>query len=137
MQNSALVADYLQRSQHRLAAVAVLYDLNSWADVVRESQEIVELSLKALLRQFGIEPPRMHDVGPILLDNPSLFAPSLTLATLERMAKISHDLRRDRELAFYGSEDLTPGGFYGKSDATAAKEGSTWVVETVRRACGL
>ncbi len=29
-------------------------------------------------------------------------------------------LRRDRELAFYGSEDLTPSDFYTREDAAAA-----------------
>jgi hypothetical protein len=31
-------------------------------------------------------------------------------------------LRRDRELAFYGAEDLTPTGFYTQDDAVAARE---------------
>jgi HEPN domain-containing protein len=32
------------------------------ADVVRESQEIVELGLKGLLRVSGLDPPKEHDV---------------------------------------------------------------------------
>lgn len=48
MRNPDLAADYLRRAESRLKAVAVLMDEESWADVVRESQEIVELCLKAL-----------------------------------------------------------------------------------------
>jgi len=35
----------------------------SFSDVVEEAQEIVELSLKGMLRFVGIEPPKFHDVG--------------------------------------------------------------------------
>jgi HEPN domain-containing protein len=37
------------------------------ADVVGESQEIVELALKGLLRSCGIDPPRIHDVSDVLV----------------------------------------------------------------------
>ncbi|MGH9341962.1 MAG: hypothetical protein ACRD1R_20830 [Acidobacteriota bacterium] len=42
---------------------------------------------------------------------------------------------RDRELAFYGSEDLTPSEFYDQADAQKALEGAKWVVEAVRKIC--
>ena len=38
-----------------------------WSELVREAQELVELATKALLRQVGIDPSRLHDVGPVLL----------------------------------------------------------------------
>lgn len=38
-----------------------------WSELVREAQELVELAARALLRQVGIDPPRLHDVGPVLL----------------------------------------------------------------------
>jgi len=53
--------------QARLAALDVLFDADSWADVVRESQEVVELALKGLLRSIGVDPPRVHDVAEVLL----------------------------------------------------------------------
>jgi hypothetical protein len=39
---------------------------------------------------------------------------------VEELARISRFLRRDRELAFYGSEDLTPSEFYTREDAATA-----------------
>ncbi len=39
-----------------------------------------------------------------------------------RLAAGSRMLRRDRELAFYGAEDLTPSGFYTREDATTARQ---------------
>ena len=49
MQNKNLAEDYLKRAAIRLKAVEVLLNYKSYADVVRESQEVVELALKALL----------------------------------------------------------------------------------------
>lgn len=36
----------------------VLLDEAAYSDVVREAQEFVELALKGMLRQVGIEPPK-------------------------------------------------------------------------------
>ena len=130
MKNRSLIEDYLLRSQHRLAAVELLYERKSWADVVREAQEVVELALKALLKHFNIEIPRIHDVSQILKDNESLFSPALK-KHITRLSEISREMRRDRELSFYGSEDLTPSEFYKESDAKKAKEDATWLVQTV------
>ena len=57
--------EYVRRAEHRLRALDVLYEEESWADVVRESQEVVELALNGLLRSCGIEPPRTHDVAEV------------------------------------------------------------------------
>jgi HEPN domain-containing protein len=131
MQNRDLAKDYLRRSDARLKALDVLFTEQSWADVVRESQEIVELVLKALLRSHGIEAPRVHDVSEVLLKESSRLPDELH-PHLSRLAKISKELRRDRELAFYGSEDLTPLSFYSKEDATNARDGAQLTVKTVR-----
>jgi hypothetical protein len=50
---------------------------------------------------------------------------------LEELASISRNLRRDRELAFYGAEDLTPSGFYSRNDAEQARDGARQAVAAV------
>lgn len=130
MINRALVRDYLERCTHRLAAVDLLYERQSWPDVVRESQEIVELALKALLRHCNVEAPRVHDVGRVVQEYRDVLPPALRPG-VDRMAAISKDLRRDRELAFYGSEDLTPGEFYTEEDARQARDNTRWLVEVI------
>ncbi len=130
MKNKSLVQDYIKRAGFRLAAIDTLYEKGAWADVVRESQEAVELALKALLRSAQIEPPRVHDVSDILLIQRGLFADAAQ-PHLDRMAKISRSLRRDRELAFYGTEDLTPSEFYREEDAREARASARWVIETL------
>ena len=131
MRNRDLAADHLRRAGARLRALDVLFEAGSWADVVRESQEVVELTLKGLLRACGVEPPRIHDVADVLLAErdrlPTALAPQV-----ERLANISRTLRRDRELAFYGAEDLTPSSFYRESDAVLARDSARDVVAAVR-----
>jgi HEPN domain-containing protein len=129
MQNRDLAGDYIFRAEVRLSALQVLFDKKSWADVVREAQEAIELALKALLRSHGVEVPRIHDVSKVIEENAARLPPALDLA---KLAAISKELRRDREMAFYGSEDLTPSEFYALSDGERALEQAKYVVFAVK-----
>lgn len=131
MQNKSLAKDYIIRCGKRLKAINLLFAESSWPDVVRESQEVVELALKALLRNYNVEFPRVHDVSGILESEIKLFPEGLR-KHIPELNKISKSLRRDRELAFYGSEDLTPLEFYNKEDAETAKKQAEFVVKTVQ-----
>lgn len=131
MRNRDLAADHLRRAVVRLRAIDVLFESSSRADVVRESQEVVELALKGLLRAHGVEPPRIHDVADVLLADRDRMPKDLA-PHLERLAGISRALRRDWELAFYGAEDLTPSSFYREADAVTARDSARDVVATVR-----
>ena len=131
MRNRDLAADHLKRAAARLRALDVLFDAESWADVVRESQEVVELSLKGCLRACGVDPPRIHDVADVLLAEQE-HLPTGLASHVERLAGISRQLRRDRELAFYGAEDLTPSAFYRREDAEQARASARDVVATVQ-----
>lgn len=126
MKNKDLAQDYIIRAGHRLSAVELLFEKKSYADVVRESQELVELCLKSLLRLARIETPRVHDVGDILIDAKEKL-PAQVREQVATLAKISKNMRRDRELSFYGSEDLTPSDFYKEEDAKKALEDAKWV----------
>lgn len=130
MRNLDLARDHLTRAGVRLRALDVLFEGESWADVVRESQEVVELALKGLLRAHGVDPPRLHDVSDVLEAERERLPASIRDA-LPRLTRISRELRRDRELAFYGAEDLTPSGFYSRDDAVRARDGAHEVVTAV------
>ena len=130
MRNRDLASDYVGRAAIRLQALDVLYDQRGWADVVREAQEVVELALKGLLREHGVEPPRIHDVSEVLLVERARLPEELQ-SEVEALAAVSRDLRRDRELAFYGAEDLTPSGFYSREDAERARSSARRTVELV------
>jgi hypothetical protein len=102
---------------------------------VRESQEVVELALKSLLRAAGVDPPRVHDVADVLLAEQARLPPA-AVAELNALADASRSLRRDRELAFYGAEDLTPGDFYKRRDADQARQAAKLVVRVVAASAG-
>jgi hypothetical protein len=135
MRNLELAKDYLLRANGRLKAVDTLLVERMWADVVRECQELVELALKGLLRHHDIEVPRVHDVSEVLEEN-SERLPRIVQETLEELTEISQELRRDRELAFYGSEDITPHSFYKEKHARLARQRAGRVVSICREACG-
>jgi HEPN domain-containing protein len=128
--SSELGLDYLKRSRARLKALDVLFEEESWADVVRESQEVVELAVKGLLLTCGVEPPRVHDVSEVLLAERARLPAQLS-GDVDQLAHAWRELRRDRELAFYGAADLTPSGFYSRSDAEAARLSARRTVELV------
>ena len=135
MKNKDLATDYLTRAGHRLEALQLLYDRKSYADVVREAQELIELALKAVIRISGVDPPRSHDVGDLLLENTHRLNPEIR-PHADTLAKISKKLRRDRELAFYGSEDLTPSDFYKEEDAREALQDAKWVYSVCKTVGG-
>lgn len=114
-----LAKGYFIRARKRFAALRTLMQVEAYPDVVRESQELVELVLKAMLRWVGIDPPKWHDVGSILLEQQSKY-PAAVQAEIPVLAEISLRLRRDRENAFYGDVDLIPDRVFGREAAERA-----------------
>jgi HEPN domain-containing protein len=125
--NESLARSYLLKAQKRLKALAVLRDEGAHSDVVREAQELVELALKGTLRAIGIEPPKFHDVGGLLLEHEPKFSRDVR-ERLPRAAAISKRLRRERELAFYGDIDFIPTEEYSAADSERAYEEAAWVL---------
>ena len=72
-----------------------------------------------MLRQVGVEPPKVHDVGDLIVEYRGLFAEQVA-AQAERLREISRWLRKEREFAFYGEVDFVPTLQYGREDALRA-----------------
>ena len=53
MRNESLARDYISRAKKRLAALRALGKEEAWADVVRESQEVVELALNRIFPELA------------------------------------------------------------------------------------
>ena len=85
--------------------------------MIRFSQEATELSLKAALRLVGIEYPKVHDVGDVLLLNAKRFPPTFE-AQVPQMAEFSGEMAGKRSLALYGVEasGKTPGQIFDDPD---------------------
>ena len=128
MTSNNLAKSYLVKSMARLDILNVLLVKKAYSDVIREAQEIVELSLKGMLRSAGIEPPKFHDVGPLFLEFKYRF-PEISAGDAEKIAGISKELRKERELSFYGDVDFIPTESYSEKDALRAIENAGFVVK--------
>ncbi|MFQ6109872.1 MAG: HEPN domain-containing protein [Candidatus Aminicenantales bacterium] len=131
MNTKSLAESYLKKAVYRLDVLGLLFKKGAFSDVIRESQEIVELSLKGMLRFVGVEPPKIHDVGALLLEHEDKFPKDIS-KDLKRLADISKRLRKERELAFYGDVDFIPTEEYTKEDAREAIRDTRFVVDTAR-----
>jgi len=100
-----------------------------YSDVVREAQECVELLLKGVLRDRGIEAPKIHDVSRILKDKKDLLPETLQV-NLDEISFISRELRKDRD-AFYGAEDWIPTEEYSVGDSLEAIRKAERIFELV------
>ncbi|MDG6929617.1 MAG: HEPN domain-containing protein [Nitrososphaerota archaeon] len=113
--------DYLKRAEERLLAGEAALGRGSYPEVVRYSQEATELSLKAALRLAGIEYPKVHDVGEILLLYRDRF-PDRFAREAAGMARFSSEMMRKRSAALYGLEATgkPPGGIFDDPRQAAA-----------------
>ncbi len=135
MTNDSLARSYLRKAQVRVGVLELLQDKGAYSDVVREAQELVELALKALLRHVGIEPPKWHDVGSIILEHKDRFR-GTAAHDLERVARASTWLRKERELAFYGDVDFVPTEQYGPDAGARAIDDARFVLRVAERVIG-
>lgn len=128
MTTDDLAQDYYKRSIMRSKALKVLLDEGAYPDVVRESQEIVELLLKGFLRKKLIDPPKWHDVSSILIENKDRLSPSISSHLIEITA-FSKYLRRERENAFYGEEDIIPLEHFDRKIAQDSYDKVLWLLQ--------
>jgi len=127
MTASGLAKSYLKKASARREILPSLMDLGDFSDVVREAQEVVELALKAVLRLIGVEPPKTHNVGKLLIE----YADRLPGMPVHELARISTALRKERELSFYGDVDFLPDEEYSADDARRAIQDASMVLEAV------
>lgn len=135
MTNEDLAERYLTKCELRLEVLALLLARGGHSDVVREAQELVELAVKAMLRSVGVEPPKQHEVGALLVEHARRF-PLEVRDRLPRAAEISKDLRKDRELAFYGDVDFIPTLEYTEAHGRQAYDAAAWVLALAREPAG-
>ncbi|MDQ0285601.1 HEPN domain-containing protein [Desulfofundulus luciae] len=128
MTSTTLAQSYLLKATKRLKILPVLFEEETYSDVIREAQEIVELALKGMLRQIGVDPPKQHDVGYLLVEFKDRLPPEVGREA-HRLAKISKWLRKEREFAFYGDVDFIPTEEYTKDDASRAMEDARFTVQ--------
>lgn len=122
MTSRDLAGSLMRQAESRISVLRVAVEDENWAFIVRLSQEAVELSLKAILNCVGVEPPKWHDVGTLLVKYRDRL-PSRIAPRAEELARISARLREDRERSMYGDELLGqgPDEIYTRQDAEQAR----------------
>ncbi|MGA9839651.1 MAG: HEPN domain-containing protein [Thermoplasmata archaeon] len=130
--NPRFAAGTLRRGLDALEGAEAAFERRRYALVVSLAQQAVELALKADLRWAGIDPPRQHDVGDILLARGAKF-PAWFRPEVPYLRESSELLARLREPATYGSpsEDRSPTDLF--ADPTVAQD----VLGRARRVCAL
>ncbi len=114
-----LARDYYQRASYRIQALSFFYEVEDYADVVRMCQEIIELLIKACLIIKGINYGKTHDPGGQVAENRERFS-ELSDEEIALLENISFEIRKDRELAFYGAVDIIPLEYYKQKNADRA-----------------
>ena len=100
-----------------------MFEREKWHIVVRRAQEVVELSLKGILKLMGIEFPKVHNVAPLFVTLLREKGIELETEVSAKIVSISKKLAKERAPAFYGEK------LYLKEDAEKAQKGAKEILE--------
>ena len=103
-----------------------MFEKEKWNIVVRKAQEVVELSLKGILKIMGIDFPKVHNVAPLFVNLLQEKGIELGKEVSDRILSISMLLAKDRAPAFYGEK------VYSRDDAEIAQNGAKEIVERIK-----
>lgn len=103
MINVEMARDYMLRSKRILREAEAALSEGDSAASIRRSQESLEMAVKALLRAIGVEYPRSHAVGDVLIGRRDSL-PEDVMAEVEDLAKLVSQLASIRGVALYGYE---------------------------------
>lgn len=104
MEEAGAILDELPRLMSRRA----------WNLAIRRAQEVVELALKALMIEMGVDYPKVHDVAPLFASTARSRGAHVDEETLAWLQQVSARLARRRGPAFYLETD------FGEDDAREA-----------------
>jgi len=133
MTNTGMAGAYMRQAERALEEAKRHLAAEGWGLAVRRAQEALELGLKSLLRYAGVETPKWHDVGGILLKHRDRFPPQYA-KRMEDFARWSAELRSKREPALYGDESRGVGSdeLFSMSEAEEAVRWAGEVFSSVR-----
>jgi HEPN domain-containing protein len=102
------------------------FEKKRWNIVIRRAQEVVELSLKGILKIACIDYPKIHNVGPLFVKFIKEKNLKVEEKMLEKIQNISEKLAQKRAPAFYGEK------IYSEKDAIDAVEGAKEILDFVK-----
>lgn len=103
MKNDLMAKNYLEDARIELDQADFSFEKGNYHVAFRRAQSAVEFSLKAILRAYGIEYPKEHEVSDILNQLQDKF-PNWFKIHLEEIKIISKRLSAKRGLSIYGDE---------------------------------
>ncbi len=134
MKRLRLAEGLLRQAERRLKSAKFAFAERDFAYTVRQSQECVEMSLKAALRLIGVGYPKVHDVSPALKAFRERF-PSWFKREVKLMAEASRVLAEYRGPSMYGIEVemKPPEELFEEDDAKRALDYAQKVYENCRK----
>jgi HEPN domain-containing protein len=102
------------------------FEEKRWNIVIRRAQEVVELSLKGILKIGCVDYPKVHDVAPLFVKFVKEKKLKFDEKILEKIQNISQKLAKERAPAFYGEK------IYNEEEAKEAFEGAKEILEFVK-----
>jgi len=130
MRNIDIARSYIKDAELILEEAEDSFKKGHYHRTIRKCQEGVELALKGLLRLKGIEYPKSHKIGKVLVES---LKDDIDITILQRAADISDQLAIDREPSFYGSEDLPAEELYDMEDAEESISNARFVIDLVKK----
>ncbi len=127
----ALARSDIAKAEKRLKVLSLLLQEEAYSDVVREAQELVELALKGILFQAGIDPPKEHDIGRFFKEMQDRL-PQKAAQAADRLATISGQLYRERNASFYGDQNFIPAEEYTRQEAEQALENAQFTYQLAK-----
>jgi len=95
-------ADRLVREARQIAGeMKRALDGEAWNLATRRAQEALELAIKALLNEMGVDYPKTHDPAPVFAQAVRMRRIGVDLAVLDALTALSQELAKIRGPTFY------------------------------------
>ncbi|RLE69715.1 MAG: DNA-binding protein [Thermoprotei archaeon] len=132
--NRELAEAYLEDAEYTIEEARRALNRGYYHRAVRRARECVELCLKAVLRLYGLEYPKAHDVSSMLLRIRDRL-PHWLVEKLDFVVEASTTLAMQRAPSFYGDEyrRVPARELFKEEDAIRAMEYASRVLELARR----
>ena len=127
---------YISDAELSLEEAQNMLDKKYFHRVVRRSQECVELSIKRILRLFGIEYPKTHEVSKALERIKfQVKMPKWLNENMNLLKNASKKLAQQRGPSFYGDERafIPPEKLYDENDAKISLNMAKNVLKVAKR----
>ncbi len=134
LSNVSYAKTLLGEAEARIVSSTAQIKRKMYAYVVRQSQEAVELSLKAALRLAGIDFPKQHDVSDVLTASSDKY-PRWFVDAIPEMVRVSRELVQKRIPSMYGEElsGKGPGELFDRDDASSSLSDANRVFKLVSK----